>query len=75
MAASVQTIVEVVRHRLMVTKRLVPLVQAYGTEAVEDALNHAGEFYQGCEEIGSSDANYMMDCAITYLGEPSIFKR
>ncbi len=74
MAATAETIEDVIRHRLTVWNMLDGLVAKHGQEKVDESIREASYFYAGCEEIGSSDANYMVDSAVRYLGEPTIFK-
>jgi hypothetical protein len=50
------------------------LVEKYGEAQVECAISSAASFYEGVEEIGSSDAAHMVDSAVRQLGEPTIFK-
>jgi hypothetical protein len=75
MGATAKDIVTVITHRLRVWGRWDALVATHGVRAVEDAIEYASWQYVGVEEIGSSDAAYMMDSAVRALGEPSIFDR
>jgi len=75
MAATQEDIVRIIEHRLTVWNMLDGLIEKHGKETVEYAIADSASFYAGCEEIGSSDANYFADSAVRSLGEPSIFER
>jgi hypothetical protein len=72
--ASANEIERVIRQRLTVWKMWDALVEKHGEAQVECAISSAARFYEGVEEIGSSDASYMVDSAVRQLGEPTIFK-
>lgn len=74
MAATAESIQGIIRHRLTYWNMMDALVEKHGQQKVDWAIEDASYFYAGCEEIGSSDANYMVDSAVRSLGEPTIFK-
>lgn len=71
MAATSETIQHVIEHRVgdgvMKALRVI-----HGDWAVDAALGHAGELHQGCEEIGSSDAWYMVGTFYDALPKPKL---
>ena len=73
MGATVETITNVIRHRLG-NEEMARLVAKYGLDTVEWHLSYTGSFFEGVEEIGSSDAWHMVDAFVRGLGEPSVFK-
>lgn len=81
MAASAASIESVIKQRMMVwddmqdasVPMLVGVISRHGLDRVECEISSAGSFYAGCEEIGSSDAAYMVDSVVRALGEPTIF--
>lgn len=74
MAATQEDIVAIITRRLHVRDKMAPLVEKYGMDKVGAAIEDAALFYEGVEEIGTSDASCMVDSAVRNLGEPSIFK-
>lgn len=74
MAATHQEIVNVISQRLWVWGMMEPLLAKHGLTKTMNAIDECAWSYVGAEEIGSSDASYMVESAVAYLGEPSIFK-
>lgn len=72
MAATVETIRNVIEHRIG-QDRMSALREKFGYAEVEWALDSAGSFHAGCEEIGSSDAYYMARSFLSQLGAHGTF--
>lgn len=75
MAATSETIKDVIIQRLNAWDMMVPLMEKHGPSKIMEVIEDSASFYAGCEEIGSSDAANMVDSAVRQLGEPSIFNR
>lgn len=75
MAASSETIKDIVIHRLNAWDMMAPLLIKHGLDRVMEAIEDTASFHAGCEEIGTSDVNHMIDGMMRGMGEPSIFDR
>jgi hypothetical protein len=67
MAATADTIAACIQRRVGMPK-LADLIRQFGIVRVTDALDEAGSFYAGVEEIGSSDIYYFTETFYRFLG-------
>jgi hypothetical protein len=67
--ASQDEIANVIRRRLIRTLRYESLVEKYSEFTVEQTMLDAAQCYVGVEEIGSSDAYFMVETFLRFLGE------
>lgn len=63
--ATVETIRNAIEWRLR--DEMAALRAKHGDQAVDEALDAAGEMHAGCEEIGSSDVYYMAQSFRNFL--------
>lgn len=74
MATTAESVEGIIKQRLFAWDMMVPLLTKHGLDKVQEAIEEASYRFVGLEEVGSSDASYMVDSAVRILGEPSIFK-
>lgn len=64
MGASINTIRDAIIHRMYVRNLLPALIHTHGIDRVEEAVTSCADFYEGMEEIGTSDVSIMVETVL-----------